>query len=543
MEWLRSVSIKVRFSLLIIALLGAMLGMGWNQKIAVNTVNNLLNSMYLNQVIPISEITKANMQAIYHHRELFNYVIESQLSEMDRIASEFDRYEKQMNFSLDKYRATELTEDEIKMLADFDRYWLAYKAAARNAMETSYRGDNESAMRLMKSDVASTFQLVDDTLSALVDKNVALGKKAYDSSDIVVTKIEQNFYLIIAMVVILSGTAGILVVRSILLPLADTQAELAAMAKGELGVLFPVSGRDELTELQKSMNTMRNALSDTVRKIHQIIGTLSSAASQLSSAAAQVMTSSNMQSQATASSAAAIEEMSTAISQLSHSAGSANEQAVKSGQLAQQGEKKVEHVSRDVGSVTEAITLSANQIRQLADDITRVGQITVIIKGVADQTNLLALNAAIEAARAGDMGRGFAVVADEVRQLAERTGKATQEIENMISSVQSTAINTVNSMNSYVQNIDSVLNNTTSASNMMAEVDRNSQVLVSLISEINTMLREQSTASQLIAQSVEEVNNMSQENVSASECVNHESSQLLAVVTDLKQSVAFFKLD
>ena len=115
------------------------------------------------------------------------------------------------------------------------------------------------------------------------------------------------------------------------------------------------------------------------------------------------------------------------------------------------------HVSMSSGQTTTEIATSlhllaensvatAREVDGLAQQAGEIGAIVQLIHEIADQTNLLALNAAIEAARAGEAGRGFAVVADEVRKLAERTAKATKDIEGLVVGIRDNSISAKGAM-------------------------------------------------------------------------------------------------
>ncbi|MGJ7547273.1 HAMP domain-containing methyl-accepting chemotaxis protein [Pseudomonas alloputida] len=353
----------------------------------------------------------------------------------------------------------------------------------------------------------------------------------------------RSLQTIATLLALLAGViAAVVITRQITRPLRDTLQAVERIAGGDLTHDLRVTRRDEIGVLQQGIARMGTTLRELISGIRDGVTQIASAAEELSAVTEQTSAGANSQKVETDQVATAMHEMAATVQEVARNAEQASHAATGADDEARAGDRVVGEAIGQIERLAEEVHRSTEAMNLLQQESQKIGSVMDVIKSVAEQTNLLALNAAIEAARAGEAGRGFAVVADEVRGLAQRTQKSTEEIEELVASLQHGTQQVANAMQGSRTLTDSSVELARKAGVSLENITGTVSSIQSMNQQIAAAAEQQSAVAEEISRSILNVRDVSEQTAAASDETAASSVELARLGGHLQMLVSQFRV-
>lgn len=262
----------------------------------------------------------------------------------------------------------------------------------------------------------------------------------------------------LALGVIWTGLFGFIATRYMLKPLIKVTDAVTEASKGNLNVELPaLKTQDEMYQLSTAVEAMLSQFRSIVnsikqnseitdRHVQELQAAVNASAVQLEGLTNQsekIQSGTSMQASSTIKLNDATDVLYKSALQMQQEAEITQQRTEQMNDAATQSEAVFASLIDGMRHLVDMNQLSLSTVQELSRLAEQIGEISTVVGGIADQTHLLALNASIEAARAGEEGKGFDVVAREVKSLADSSGRAVNEIRELIDHVQEGVSKTV----------------------------------------------------------------------------------------------------
>lgn len=317
--------------------------------------------------------------------------------------------------------------------------------------------------------------------------------------------------------------------------------ELGDLADGDLTVTATVS--EDIT------GAIADSINYTVEELRVLVGRINDAATRVTAAteiaqqtSAELLEAAQRQSQEIQEAGHSVLEMASSMSRVSGDADQSAQVARQSLAAAGKGTQAVQDSIKGMNEIREQIQETSKRIKRLGESSQEIGEIVELISDITEQTNVLALNAAIQAASAGDAGRGFTVVAEEVQRLAERSGEATKQIAAIVKTIQTDTQGAVSAMEESTRGVVEGAKLSDAAGQALSEIGSVSQNLAELIERISDATRQQADAATGVAGKMQDILRVTEQTTAGTQKTASAVGELAGLATELKGSVAGFKV-
>lgn len=478
---------------------------------SMSEINERINDMYTQELVPLEALDDAKSGLYRIRGDVLEHILSEKLSTKKQLSSEIDEQNDRIKQQITNYRATFLSDEEEALVQNFERFFDQYLTSIRTSiLPMSEAGDAQSlekAEAVARGDALVLFRTARQAMNELMDYSLERAKRRVDFSAEEYESLIWEFLTVAGIVVLICVGGGLLLIRSIVMPVKKITQAMENLSQGnnqtevpardredEIGVMAQAlqvfkesllrmdEMREEQAQLeQKAQEEAQKAaeeraenqrmeaeriaeekqaaeertklvaqlIEDFDQEVSNVLSLVDNAATELQNTAESMTSAARQTSTQTTTAASGAEQ---ATGNVQTMAAAAEELAASVREISQRVQESTQAATNAVSESEEA-TVTMNELAIAAQ---KIGDVVNLINDIADQTNLLALNATIEAARAGEAGKGFAVVASEVKNLASQTANATDEITQQIASMQLATGKSVDAITEITSKINSI---------------------------------------------------------------------------------------